>query len=106
MEVRREPAGRWSYRETSAEVRREWFEDLDPREEVRIIHRIVWNSEPRESRTVLGSIYHPPLPPPQYRLRVTYAAANEYDSNRMNDDCVMGNNEAVLEPSEITAIVF
>jgi hypothetical protein len=106
VETRREPTGSWSYRETSTEVRRQWFANLEPGEEVRLVHQIVWNSAPRETRTVAGSIYHPPLPPHRYRLEVEYAAANATDSNPSNDDCGTVNNEAVLEPSEIRDVVF
>ena len=87
-------------------VQRGWFSDLERGQEVRVIHRITWNTEPLWMNWGLGrGRWYPPLPPPQYHMRIAYAAANDDDDNWRNDDCNRHNNAATLEPEEITAVV-
>ena len=66
------------------------FTNLAPNGTLRLVHRRGWDT---------GTEFQP-----RYRLRLAYEPDIRTDANPRNDDCGLGNNEAVLEPERINAL--
>ena len=71
-------------------VRTQAFTILAPNGTVRLVHRRGWDTSTEFQ--------------PRYRLRLVYDPDIRLDANPRNDDCGLGNNEAVLEPERINAL--